>query len=74
MSGHVKFDLTLYVCRDQRRKSDYSNKAVMEVKEFDEFVSDILVDSEAKTMVASSGEGTILVSLCVCVAKSPQTN
>ena len=45
---------------DSRVKSDTDSfKAVMEVKHFEEFVSDLFVDNEKKLMVASSGEGTI---------------
>ena len=39
------------------RVSGWEGAAVMECKQFEEFVSDIFVDEAKKIMVASSGEG-----------------
>ena len=39
------------------RVSGWEGGAVMECKQFEEFVSDIFVDEAKKIMVASSGEG-----------------
>ena len=41
------------------------NRAVMEEKPFDDFVSDFHVDEEAKTLVASSGEGKKLIWIVI---------
>ena len=45
------------------RVSGWEGSAVMECKQFDEFVSDIYVDDAKRIMVASSGEGLVLVFL-----------
>jgi len=41
------------------RIAGWEGNAVMECKQFDEFVSDLFVDDAKRMMVASSGEGTI---------------
>ena len=49
------------------RVSGWEGSAVMECKQFDEFVSDLFVDDAKRIMVASSGEGT-QISYCIQVA------
>ena len=45
------------------RVSGWEGAAVMECKQFEEFVSDIFVDEAKKIMVASSGEGWNVLKL-----------
>ena len=44
------------------RVSGWEGAAVMECKQFEEFVSDIFVDEAKKIMVASSGEGCMYLN------------
>ena len=46
------------------RVSGWEGSAVMECKQFEEFVSDLYVDDAKRIMVASSGEGALWAQLC----------